>query len=115
MSTRAKLRRGAGALRDTVTIEKNTGTSRGSMGSNVPSWVTHGTRRCALRTLTGREAFIGDTLQARVDHEIEFRYLAGVTPAMRAVVGTRTFDIHSINNVENRNKVLILIVEEVAA
>jgi head-tail adaptor len=43
---------------------------------------------------------------------VTMRYLAGITAQMRVLYGSRTFQIISVLNVDQRNRVLVLYCEE---
>lgn len=101
----------SGKLRATVVIESRVNV-RGAKGGVVPTWTSFRTRRCKIRALRGTEFFQGKQLAAEVDHEIEMRYVAGITQQHRARIGTRVFDIVHPNNVDNRSRKLLLLVRE---
>jgi head-tail adaptor len=56
--------------------------------------------------------FRGDQLEARITHRMHLWYRTGVTPKMQVSYGSRTFQIISVKNVEERNRVLELMLEE---
>lgn len=67
-----------------------------------------------FETLRGREYWEAKGLNAETVGRIRMRYLSGITADMRLVLNSRTFEIiPPINNVNERNKELILTVKEV--
>lgn len=59
--------------------------------------------RVAIRQLNGQERFEAQQIQADATHEIKGRYYSGLTPKHRLKFGARTFNIVSVNNVEEAN------------
>ena len=103
----------AGTLRHAITVQQDTGTSRGSMGSHVESWVTFANRRASIAPLQGRERYEAHALAATVTHEVRMRYLNGIEPKkFRILFGNRVFDIQAIVNSEERNREMVLLCEE---
>lgn len=66
------------------------------------------------RALTA-ETVLDAQLTARVSHEIILRYREGVTADMRVAMDGRHFNIRSVVNSGERNRVLRLLAEEQAA
>ena len=101
-----------GALRHTVSIEKPVETTN-AYGEREVTWVAHKSDwRASIEPLAGRELWQAQQVQADVSHRVRIRYVAGVTPRMRIVFGTRTFQISSITNTEERNVELVLLCRE---
>lgn len=103
----------AGRLRRRVTIQQPTETRDSTYGEPVPTWSTYRVRWAEVLPVPGSERFVGDREEARQVVRFQLRYLAGVTPKMRISWDGRTFGITSIQNVEERNKMLWLDCEEV--
>lgn len=101
----------AGRLRHVVTIEQATET-RNAIGEKVPTWSTFDTVRAGIRPLSGRELDAARQRFAEASHEVELRYLPGLTPKMRFKFGMRILDIGFIRNVEERNRQLLVDVVE---
>ncbi len=101
-----------GKLRHRVTIQQQAQT-RDEYGGVVTTWQTFADRWAAIEPLSGRELFAAQQLANTVSIRVRLRYLAGVTPAMRVLYGTRTFSIQAVINVEERNEELQLLCEEV--
>lgn len=59
--------------------------------------------RASIRQLNGQERFEAQQIQADATHEIKGRYYPELTPKHRLRFGSRTFNIVSVNNVEEAN------------
>lgn len=103
-------------LRHTVIIQALTD-GFDAEGGLTQSWATLVTRRAAVEPLRGREYFAAQQNTAQVSMRIRLRYdtaLAAVTPKHRVAFGSRTFDIESVINVEERNvEIQLMCVEQV--
>ena len=102
----------ANELRRRVTIQTPTETV-GTRGGHASSWATFKTRWAAVRPAPGGEAFEDERPRAKQKVVFEIRYVAGITNKMRVSWDSRLFDIQSIENVDERNKKLLLTTEEV--
>ncbi len=106
-------------MRDRVVIQSLT-EAQDSFNEPIQTPATFETRWGHLEPLSGRETFEASQLRGTVDHRITMRYLAGVTPKMRAVVTnvhagvttTRTFDIQAVLNPDERRRFTELLVSE---
>jgi SPP1 family predicted phage head-tail adaptor len=102
----------AGTLRHRVEIQQAEIT-RDSFGDEQEVWTAHATVWAAILPLVGREYF---TAQQTVNEEmfrLQMRYVPGVQPAMRLVFGERVFNIRAIQNLEERNRELVIMATEV--
>jgi head-tail adaptor len=61
---------------------------------------------------TGYEAFQAQALHGVVSHRFRARWIAGVNPSMRLVWEARVFDIKAVLNLEEENRVMVLLCEE---
>jgi SPP1 family predicted phage head-tail adaptor len=78
-----------------------------SFSQPIPSWTTIGTYWGYLRPLTGRELVIAKQIKAEATHMLTIRYLGSevaINPTYRWVLGTRTFGIVEVRNIEERNR-----------
>ena len=103
----------AGKLRHRVEVQTNTVT-RDTLGQPVASWAVTATVRAAINPLRGNELMIARQVTPQVTHEIILRHRS-LTAAQRLVEagGTRTFEILSVTNLNERNHELrVLCVEE---
>ena len=101
----------AGDLRHRITIQSSVKTGDGGGGFTV-AWSNLATVRGKIEPLRGREQLHGMQLEARVTHRILIRYRSDVTAANRILFGTRTFNIRSVLNVDERNRWLEILAEE---
>ncbi|PHR57283.1 MAG: head-tail adaptor protein [Arcobacter sp.] len=83
-----------------------------SFGGVSKSWNDFKTVRASVKPQSAKE-FFSAGVQAEATHKIEVRYVLGLNPKMRILFGTRVFDIKSILNIQERNKVLHIICTEV--
>jgi len=69
--------------------------------------------RAAIWPLKGKEQLEGMKVELTVTHKIRMRYLSGVTADMRIEFGSRYFNVRSIINPDERNRMLDILAEEV--
>ena len=103
-----------GELRHRVSIQTQVETSDG-MGGSVISWSdVYNDVPAAIWPLSANERLDSMKLELQTTHKIRIRYLSGLTADNRIVFGSRTFNIISIINADERNRQLdILATEEV--
>jgi len=101
----------AGRLRHVVELQENQPT-KNSLNETIDNWVTVATLRAAISTLNGREIMAANAVGAQSTHKIEVRYHPSITAEKRVLFGTRTFDINNVNNVDERNREMILTCQE---
>ena len=96
----------AGSLRKQVVLQKRvTGSPQStSTGAANTSWVTQATVYGSLRPLGGRELFLAQQVESKVECEIEIRYRADVPVAAswRAVVDGVNYNIEAVIEPESR-------------
>ena len=61
---------------------------------------------------TGYEVFQAQAIHGVVTHRFRARWIGGVNPSMRLLWGTRVFDIKAVLNLEEANRVMVLLCEE---
>ena len=103
----------AGSLRHRLTIQ-SVGSTLDDYGDLSNSWTTLATVWGAINPLSGREESIGEELKGVVTHLIKIRYKSGVTPNSRISFDSRTFQIESVKNWEERGVFMELLCKEVA-
>jgi len=81
-------------------------------GEEVISWVDWDTVWASVEDLSGREFFEAERAGAAVSARIRMRYQSGVVEEMRAVWGSRTFDIESVIEADQRKRELHLMCKE---
>ena len=102
----------AGQLRERVTI-KSKSVAQNTYGEEVITWVDVATVWAAVEPLRGREFMEGKQITAEVSTKIRIRYRSGITPEMRAVFGSMVYDIQSIIHIEERERELHLMCQEI--
>ena len=101
----------AGQLKHQVNIQFKTETQN-SHGEAIPAWTTGYTGYAAIKTLTGKETFASQEVQAQATHQIIMRYVRGIAPDKRILFGTRIFDILFVEEDLDKNQMLTIIVKE---
>ena len=107
-----------GKMRERATIQDNAATrTSGVMGAD--SWTTLEIIYANLRPLSARELRTADQNKEIVSHEVTMRYRADLGtgdtelyPRYKLLIGTRSFDVRSVENVDFKNKWTRLRVEE---
>lgn len=103
----------AGTLRHIVSIQARATTQESTYGSQDVDWSdVYSNVPVAITPLSGREREIALAIYPDSQFEIDMRYLPGITAALRVLYGTRIFEILGINNVDERNRELILTCKE---
>lgn len=103
----------AARLRHTITIQETTQT-RDSVGGVIDTWGTFATVRAEILPLSGREYLESQQVNAEEITRFTIRYLPNITTKMRILWGTRVYDIRSIMNVSQVDKIMELrVVEDV--
>lgn len=103
----------AGRLRHTVVIERDSSAARDGFGQPTENWEAFATVQAAIDPIRGREYFAAQQFAAETTHKVTLRYIAGVSPKMRARFGSRIFRIEAVKNPEERNERLELMCVEV--
>lgn len=85
----------AGKLNQRVTIQQYSAT-RASNGEEVKSWSTVATVWASVEPLSGRELLAARDVRADVTTRIRIRYRTGITPKMRATMGSATYEISEV-------------------
>lgn len=105
----------AGRLRRVVTIQQPTTTQTGTGATRISGWaaISGGSSIYAdIDEAPGQEKLQAGQVNAKRPVTVTIRYLAGVTAQMRVLYGSRTFQIVSSLNVDQRNRDLVLYCEE---
>ena len=101
-----------GAARHQITVQTLADTPTED-GSTTATASTFCTIWASIEPLGGFERFVAKAQQDASTHCIRTRYVSGITPRMRAVLGTRTFNFTSVNDVEERHRELEIMATEV--
>jgi SPP1 family predicted phage head-tail adaptor len=102
----------AAALRHRVALQ-SVGTSYDDYGDLSDSWSTDASVWASIHPVSGQETDIAGELSGVVTHKIKIRYRAGITPQGRITFDSRTFQIESVRNWQERNIYLELLCKEV--
>jgi len=109
----------AGALRHQVTLEQPGAAVPDGEGGYTETWtaLTPSPVWAAIQPASARdlERVFAGASQATASHLVTLRYHAGVTTATRLTFGTRVFAITGVQNLDERNKELVLACEEVVS
>lgn len=97
----------SGMLRHSVALQSETQTPNGSGGFDR-AWSTYATVKGQMKPISGSERFHAERLDATTKNRLTLRYRSGVTTSHRVVFDSRAYNIRYIENVEFRNRWLIL-------
>ncbi len=100
-----------GGLRHRLILEQSVPTPDGG-GGNTESWVQVAQVWGAVEPLSGGESVQAARIAGRHMYQIRVRYRADVEPSMRFRLGTRIFNILSIENAGERGRWLRALCEE---
>lgn len=106
----------AGELRHQVVIQSPASDDGDTFGRSVvpTDWSTLRTAMAAIYTAGGKEASMASQIVSDVSHVVKVRWTADVVKAgNRVVFGSRFFTIQYVENVLERNRVLLLYCQEV--
>lgn len=81
-------------------------------GGTVMGWTTINTVWASVEPVNGSEPVKAEKLSGTITHRIHMRYDGTITTAMRFLLGSRVFNIRSIKNINERNRVLEIMAEE---
>lgn len=107
MSTKIEI----GDLRHRITIERPMRTPDGG-GGFVISWAHVADVWAAVWPRSSIESVALDRVAGRATHNVWIRHRFGIVPEMRIRMGTRTFDIRGVLDIDERGRWLKCIVEE---
>lgn len=101
----------AGQLRHRVTIQQRTDADDGAGGLTI-TWTPLTVLWASVAPQTGRETIAARQVTPAMTHLVRLRYYAGLTTKHRVVLDGRALDILAIQNVEERNRELVLSCQE---
>jgi len=106
-------RQRAGKLRHRIVVETFTETVS-NLGEVSRSWSTSTTRWASIKATAHREEERNRQIEDRATHWVTMRHVDGLSPNDRLKYGSRVFNILSVDNVEERDrKMLVRCVEVV--
>lgn len=106
------MRKDVGAYRHRVTVQVVTETQN-SQGEPSTDWADETTVWTSVEPLVGRELLLAQQTVALVTHRVGLRYLAGLTAKKRLVFNGRTFNILNVMNLEERNREMEIMAQEI--
>jgi SPP1 family predicted phage head-tail adaptor len=101
----------AGKLRHRITIQSLT-EAKNELAETEETPASVVTLWASVEPLSGRELFLVQQYSSEITHRVRIRYYPGLTPRHQIVFGSRTFNIISIINKEERNIELELLCKE---
>ena len=102
-----------GKLRHIGTIEKHSNTTD-EAGGVTKTWTEFKKVWCDIKPLNGNEKYVSQEKHATATHQVIVRFTKGIDTKMRLVSRGRIFEIKSVLNVNEQDKMLQLVVEEEA-
>ncbi len=101
-----------GSKRHLITIEEFQQSIEPTFGEEVKTWVEFNKAWASIIPVSVDERYISKEKNATATHKITIRYIPNLSVKMRVVFGSRIFNIVSVLNINERNKMIQLIVEE---
>jgi SPP1 family predicted phage head-tail adaptor len=106
----------SGTLRKRVQLQQRA-TTQDTFGSQLQSWTTIATLWADIEILNGRALMAAQAVNIEISHTITVRYQSlfydpKVVAAYRILYNNRIFNIHWMENVEERNAIVVLTVSE---
>lgn len=81
-------------------------------GDRSPLWNPLATVWMSVQPLTARERAAFGQIGAVQTHRVRIRYRAGLLPADRIIIGSRTLNIESVADVDSRHEYMELLCQE---
>jgi SPP1 family predicted phage head-tail adaptor len=92
-----------GKLRERVTVQIASGTTN-ALGETVLAWANSSAVWASVEGVSAREALTAGQQETTVSHRVRLRYLPGLTQNMRFSWRSRTLDIISLLEHNNRSE-----------
>ena len=104
-----------GKMNKRIELQRKT-SARDSYGEPIETWSTYSRPWAKLVGGAGSEKILGQQLTGRAGVVLELHWRSPEPEITERVkLGTRTFDINDVDNVESRNRTLILTCTEVTS
>jgi len=103
----------SGDLRHRVELQQRV-KSRNAVGEETYTWFTYATVWAAVEPLTGRELYEAQQISAEVTVRVRVRYLKSMSTEHRVLFDSRGFNVNFVQNLEERNRELVLLCKEAA-
>lgn len=103
-----------GDLREVISIQERSETSD-NMGGFTETWANvsgMGSVRAAIWPISANELLRSEQQQFNISHRIRIWYRDGINSNMKIIHGTRTFNIKSIINLKEQNRIIEMLCEE---
>lgn len=99
----------AGMLRTDCLFERQNRVSDGA-GGYTESWaaISGAPTRCHFKAMSGGERWASMRIEATSTARITVRYFSGLLESDRVTIGGRVYNIRFVNNVEMRNRWLVI-------
>lgn len=110
MSTRIA----AGKLRHRIDLVVPSNVQDASGGISLDNNVVFATVWASIEAMSGRDQLAAGTFASTTTHKITMRWMAGVTARMQVWFQGRQFQVQAVLNPDERTKMLLLYVMEVA-
>lgn len=101
----------AGQLRHTVSIQSYDETAD-ELGQPSRTYTEETTRRAAIYPMAGRELEYAKKIHEEITHKIVMRFY-DLSPRDRLVFGSRTFEVMSVINRQERNREIEVMAKEI--
>ena len=102
----------AGKLRHWITIQV-ANKEPNEHGQLIEAWRDFWSGNASVSPTSGSESFSGKQTKATATHRIETRFVDGVTPKMRIKFGSRTLNIESAIDPDERGIELVIMATEI--
>lgn len=102
----------AGPLQTLLTVEVNDPV-RSPSGQKSDVWKQLRRVKFKIEGQSGTEGPRGQKIEANYSHRLTCRYFAGANSKMRVTGSGRVFEVVSVNNLDNKNRWLVWLVNEV--
>jgi SPP1 family predicted phage head-tail adaptor len=105
----------AGKLRHRIQIVKASGTvdTFGGVPPTTSDWTVLHDAWAQIETLNGRDMLVSDQFMTQVNMRVTVRYFPDVDASCRIWFNKRTFEITSVQNPDQRTKMLVLMAVEI--
>lgn len=99
-----------GQFRNLVQLQSRSTTVDSTYGSQNQTWTTYATVYADIQPLTGAELLAAQAVQSEVTHTVTVYWTPNFTPkaADRIVLGVRIFDIRSVVNDQEANRLFVM-------
>lgn len=99
-----------GSFRNLVQLQSRETSADPTYGSQSTVWTTYATVYADIQPLTGAELLAAQAVQAELTHTVTIYWSPTIQPkaADRIVLGARVFDIRSVYNDQEANRLFVM-------